>query len=67
MNEKNYLIQFDLGGQAHSIHTLSHCDFTKGDIGDKIWIAETIEDYIKSKNLHVDGELVSNIRLFGVS
>ncbi len=65
MNEKNYLIQFDYGNKCHSIHNLSHCDFSKGNVGDKIWVAETIELFIKSENLHIDGEKVSNIRLFG--
>lgn len=64
MNEKNYLIQFEYGKNMYSIHTLSHFDFTKGNIGDKLWLAETIEDYIKSENIHIDGARVSNVRLF---
>ena len=64
MNEKNYLIQFEYGKNTYSIPALSHCDFTKGSIGDKLWLAETIEDYIKSENIHVDGVRVNNVRLF---
>lgn len=65
MNEKNYLIQLDYGGKTHSIQNLSHNDFTKGNAGDCLWVAETIEDYIKENRLHRDNEFVTNIRLFG--
>lgn len=64
MNEKNYLIQFEYGKNTYSIHVLSHCDFTKGGIGDKLWLAGTIEDYIKSEGIHIDEARVSNVRLF---
>ena len=65
MNEKNYLIQFDYGGKTYSIHNLSHHDFSKGNVGDQLWMAETIEDYICTEGLHQDGAKVSNARLFG--
>lgn len=65
MNENNYLIQFEYAGETHSIHNLSHNDFTKGNIGDKALMAELIEDYIKSNNLHKDDAMVTNARLFG--
>ena len=65
MSEKNYLIQFDYGGETYSIHNLSHCDFSKGDPGDQMWAAEIIEDYIKSEGLHKENAIVTNINLFG--
>lgn len=65
MNENNYLIQFDYAGEVHSIHNLSHCDFSKGDSGDKLWIADMIELYIKANNMHKDGAKATNVRLFG--
>ena len=65
MNEKNYLIQFEYGGEKHSIHNLSHCDFSKGDFSDKLLMAEIIENYIQSNNLHKDGAKVTNACLFG--
>lgn len=67
MNEKNYLIQFDYGGNGHCIHVLSHFNFSGGNVGDKIWLAETIENYIKTEGLHINGEVVSNVRLFGAN
>ena len=65
MDEKNYLIQFDYGGKTYSIHNLSHHDFSKGNAGDRLWMATTIEDYIRTTGLHRDGAKVSNARLFG--
>lgn len=65
MNENNYLIQFDYAGQTHSLPTLSHCNLSAADLGNKLWIANTIEDYIKSANLRQDGAIVTNARLFG--
>jgi len=65
MNENNYLIQFEYGGETHSIHSLSHNDFSKGHFSDKAVMAELIEDYIKTTGLHKDGAKVENARLFG--
>ncbi|HAP28788.1 MAG TPA: hypothetical protein DCR26_01595 [Porphyromonadaceae bacterium] len=65
MNEHNYLIQFDYAGETHSIHNLSHCDFTKGLFSDKAVMAEIIELYIETANIHKDGAKVTNARLFG--
>lgn len=65
MDENNYLIKFEYGGETHSIHNLSHCDFSKGDFKDKGMMAEIIEDYIRTNNLHKDGAKVANARLFG--
>lgn len=65
MNEKNYLIQFEYGGETHSIHDLSHCDFSKGHFSDKVVMADLIECYIQTSNLHKDGAKVTNARLFG--
>lgn len=65
MNENNYLIQFEYGGEEYSIHNLSHNDLSKGTVGEKLWMAETIEVYIKSNDLHKDGAKVKNARLFG--
>ena len=65
MDENNYLIQFEYRGETHSIHNLSHCDFPKGDFKDKGMMAEIIEDYIRTNNLHKDGAKVTNARLFG--
>ena len=65
MNENNYLIQFEYAGATHSIHFLSHNDFSKGNLGDKAVMAETIEDFIKSNNLSKVGAKVTNARLFG--
>ena len=65
MYENNYLIQFEYGGLKHSIHNLSHCDFSKGDFSDKLVMAEIIEDYIQTNNLHKDGAKVTNACLFG--
>lgn len=65
MNENNYLIQFEYGGEKHSIHNLSHCDFSKGDFSDKLVMAEIIENYIQTNNLHKDGAKVTNACLFG--
>lgn len=65
MDENNYLIQFEYGGEMHSIHNLSHCDFSKGDFSVKLVMAEFIEDYIQSNNLHRDGAKVTNARMFG--
>lgn len=65
MDENNYLIQFEYGGEMHSIHNLSHCDFSKGDFSVKLLMAEFIEDYIQSNNLHRDGAKVTNARMFG--
>ncbi len=65
MDENNYLIQFEYGGEMHSFHNLSHCDFSKGDFSVKLVMAEFIEDYIQSNNLHRDGAKVTNARMFG--
>lgn len=65
MDENNYLIQFEYGGENHSIHSLSHCDFSKGNFRDKWVMAGIIEDYIQTYNLHKDGAKVTNARLFG--
>ncbi len=65
MNEHNYLIRFEYAGITHSIHYLSHNDFSKGHLGDKAVMAEIIEDYIKSNDIHKDGTKVTNARLFG--
>ena len=65
MNENNYLIQFDYAGETHSIPNLSHNDLSNGDVGVKLWMAETIEDYIKSSNIRKDGAVVTGARLFG--
>ena len=65
MDENNYLIQFEYGGEKHSIHNLSHCDFSKGYFSDKLVMAEIIEDYIQTNNLHKDGAKITNARLFG--
>lgn len=55
MDENNYLIQFEYGGEMHSIHNLSHCDFSKGDFSDKLVMAGIIEDYLRTNNLRKDG------------
>ncbi len=65
MDENNYLIQFEYGGEMHSIHNLSHCDFSKGDFSDKLVMAGIIEDYLRTNNLRKDGAKVTNARLFG--
>lgn len=65
MNENNYLIQFEYGGEKHSFHNLSHCDFSKGRFSDKEVMAELIESYIQTSNLHKDGAKVTNACLFG--
>lgn len=65
MNENNYLIQFEYGGEMHGIHNLSHCDFSKGNFSDKLVMAEIIEVYIQNNDLHKDGAKVTNARLFG--
>ena len=65
MAEKNYLIHFEYAGETHIIHNLSYHDFSKGNLGDKLWMAEMIEDYIKTSNLHKEGAKVSKARLFG--
>ena len=65
MDEKNYLIQFDYAGETHSIHNLSHHDFSNGNIGDKHWMALGIEDYLRSNKIHEEGAKVTNARLFG--
>ncbi len=65
MDENNYLIKFEYGGESHSIHNLSHCDFSKGDFKDKQMMAGIIEVYIRTNNLHKDGAKVTNARLFG--
>ena len=65
MNENKYLIQFEYGGEKYSIHNLSHCDFSKGGECDKLVMAEIIEDYIQTNNLHKDGAKVTNACLFG--
>lgn len=63
MNENNYTIQFEYGGETHFIAELSHCDFTKGDVGDKLWMMEEIKAYLKDNNL--SGSQIKNARLFG--
>lgn len=65
MNEKNYLIEFEYGGKSFQIHNLSHADFSKGKISDAVFMAYVIEEYISTQNLHKDGAIVSNARLFG--
>lgn len=65
MNENNYLIQFEYGGEKYSIHNLSHCDFSKGDLSGKLVMAEIIENYIQTNNLHRDGAKVADACLFG--
>lgn len=65
MNEKVYLIQFEYGNESYSIPMLSHFDYTKGRIGDKIMVLDTVGDYIRTNNLHIDGTIAKNIRLFG--
>lgn len=63
MNEKIYTIQFEYGGETHSISELSHCDFTKGDAGDKLCMMEEIKAYLRDNNL--SGSQIKNARLFG--
>lgn len=63
MNETNYTIQFEYGGETHSIAELSHFDFFKGDVGDKLCMMEEIKAYLKDNNL--SGSQIKNARLFG--
>ena len=63
MNENNYMIQFEYGGKTHSIAELSYWDFSKGDIGDKLWMMNEIKEYLKGNNL--SGSEIKNARLFG--
>ena len=63
MNENNYTIQFEYGGETHSIAELSHFDFSKGDVGDKLWMMNEIKEYLKGNNL--SGSQIKNARLFG--
>lgn len=65
MEETNYLIQFDYGGETYSIHNHSYHDLSKGNTSAQLWMAETIEDYIRTENLHQEGAKVSKARLFG--
>lgn len=65
MNENNYFIQFEYARSKHSIHFLSHNDFSKGNFIDKAVMAETIEDFIRSNNLRKKDAKVTNACLFG--
>ena len=63
MNEKNYLIQFEYDGKDYQIQELSHYDFSKGKLGDKLWMMEEIKAFLKSHNL--SNSVIKNARLFG--
>lgn len=60
-----YYVQFTYAGEEHKVYPLSYWDYSKGDIGDKLVLAEFVEDHIRENNLHKEGERVSNARLFG--
>lgn len=63
MDENNYTIQFEYGGKTYSINQLSHFDFSKGDVGDKLWMMNEIKAYLRGNNL--SGSQIKNARLFG--
>lgn len=63
MNEKIYTIQFEYGGETHSISELSHFDFSKGNTEDKLLMMEEIKAYLRDNNL--SGSQIKNARLFG--
>lgn len=65
MNEKNYLIQFKVGKEIHNICNLSHHDFSKGTIGDKLWVNEMIKIYNEDNHVFQNEDKVEDINLFG--
>ena len=64
MNEKNYLIQFDYGEVEHSISILSHNAFSEKNLVTKVWLQDSINDYILTNNLQQGNCTAKNIRLF---
>ena len=64
MNENNYLIQFDYGEVEHSISILSHNAFSEKNLVTKVWLQDSINDYILTNNLQQGNCTAKNIRLF---